>query len=367
MKTPLLFLLVFGFTQTSFAFLENATHGYSNCLTCHYSPAGGDMLNDYGRSLSSELMSTWSAPGAERVFGGAVKETKWAKFGGDFRSVQRYLDTPNLEDRSFFIMQNNVEIGLKYKKIMLIGTLGTSEGPSSSPVKSDFISERHYVLAELSPTSRLRAGKFRVNYGLNDPNHNRLIKRSLGFGSYSEAYNLEYSKFYDNWDFFVNYSLGRVDRSRRSNDERSVSMKASHYLGGKSKIGLSYLYGETPSLKRFLIGTFGITPITEKSYVVYELDYEDKSPVGLSGLSGSQKVIAHVRAGYEVMKGFKAYGIYDIEHNVNDSNARITAPGLGMQWLPFPHFELQLEYQNMDFAFNQGANHFGFVMAHVYY
>ena len=40
------------------------------------------------------------------------------------------VNTPNVENRSLFLMQNNVEIGLKHENLMLIGTLGTVEGPS---------------------------------------------------------------------------------------------------------------------------------------------------------------------------------------------------------------------------------------------
>ena len=66
--TFLIFSFSFNYAE---AFLENATHGYTNCMTCHYSPAGGNLLNDYGRSLSSELMSTWTvSKGIEQSFGG---------------------------------------------------------------------------------------------------------------------------------------------------------------------------------------------------------------------------------------------------------------------------------------------------------
>jgi len=139
-------LVYFLFSQQAFAFEENVTHGYVNCMTCHFDPRGGNLLNEYGRSLSSELMSTWSSPGAEKAFGGLIPKSKWASFGGDFRTLQRYLDTPQLQDRSLFVMQNNVEIGLKYNKnVMFVGSLGTVGGPSGFPEQGDFVSERHYV------------------------------------------------------------------------------------------------------------------------------------------------------------------------------------------------------------------------------
>ena len=369
-----LFVSMMGLSFNAFSFVENATHGYSNCMTCHYSPAGGDMLNEYGRSLSSELMSTWSRPGAERAFGGLVPENKWAKFGGDLRTLQRYLDTPFVEDRSLFLMQNNIEIGLKHKKLMLIGTLGTVQGPDGFLLDGNdtgsFLSERHYVLAQPTESTRFRAGKFRVNYGINDPNHNRPNKRALGFGSNSEQYNLEFSKFFDFGDLFLTYSFGRVDRTRRANDERSFSAKFSHYLGGKSKLGGSLLVGESGVSDRYLLGAHGITPLTEKSYVLYQVDYESKTTnaISTSFEDATNRLLANLRFGYEFFKGFKGYTLYDYQKGLNTDVAdRVTAPGLGFQWFPFPHFEVQLEYQAMKNQQSPGTNHFGFVLFHTYY
>jgi len=370
-----IFIVTSFFFESSHAFLENTTHGYSNCMTCHYSPAGGNMLNDYGRTLSTELMSTWAVPeGVEQSFGGLFKESKWARVGGDFRTLQRYLDTPDLEDRSLFIMQNNVELGLRHKKLMLIGTLGSQEGPRNIDNHREFISERHYLLVDLSETSKLRVGKFRINYGINDPNHNRFIKRNLGFGFNSERYNIEYSKFFENYEFFANYSFGRIDLNRTANDERSVSLRFTHYLNGKSRLTLNYLYGESPSSTRSLLGAAGVSALSEKAYIVYELDYENKNSIGapVSGgfgppSSSSDRLLTHTRVGYELFKGFKTYGIYDFIHDLDDTGAFTSAPGLGFQWLPVTHFELQLEYQNIRIKNQPDDQHFGFIMAHVYY
>lgn len=365
--SSVLFLIFTGLSFNSFAFVENATHGYSNCMACHYSPAGGDLLNEYGRSLSSALMSTWSLPGAERALGGAVPETKWAKFGGDLRTLQSYVNSPRSSDQNLFLMQNNVEIGLKHKNVMLIGTLGTREGPDSrsrnTPDKGEFLSERHYVLVEASSTSRIRAGKFRINYGINDPNHFRPYKNLLGFGSQSERYNLEYSKFFDSSDLFVTYSLGRIDDRDSRHDERSFSTKFSHYLGGKSKVGVNYLYGEQGDTERHLVGAFGITPITEKSYVLYELDYQSSE----NKFSGSSRsVVGHFRLGYEAFKGFKAYTLYDQIEVLGRNDSSTMAPGLGFQWLPFPHLELQVEWQSITTEGGPSTNR-ALALFHVYY
>lgn len=349
----------------AYGFVENTTHGYAACTTCHYSPAGGNLLNDYGRSLSAELMSTWSTPDVENSFWGLYKENKWFRLGGDFRTLQRYLDNSTIEDREFFVMQDNVELGFKHKKFMVVGTLGSIEGPDGTPDRRDFISERHYLMYDATPTSRVRLGKFRRNYGINDPNHNRVTKRLLGFGSNSESYNLEYTKFSENWDLVVNYSLGRIDQTRRSNDERSLHAKWAHYINGKSRLGTNLLIGESPSQDRTLLGVFGINPITEKSYVLYELNYETKE----NNLNSQKQdnLLLHTRVGYELFKGFKGYGIFEYTEDLDNSDSVTTAPGLGFQWLPYPHFNLQVEYQALDRKGGDDTTHFGFIMAQMYY
>ncbi len=356
-------LFVLFFNVKAFGFAENVTHGYTNCMTCHYSPAGGDLLNEYGRSLSSELMSTWSHKGVEGALGGLIKESKWAKVGGDLRTLQSYLETPVVSDRKLFLMQNNVELGFKFDKFMLVGAFGTSEGPSGIPGKGDFLSERHYLMYEVSPAARVRVGKFRINYGVNDPNHNRPIKRELGFGSFTERYNTEYSHYFEQGDAVFTYSLGRVDQARSSRDERSGSTKLGYYIGDNSKVGASFLYGETPQARRHLVGTHGILSLTEKAYALYELDYENKKS---SNIGQTEKFLGHMRVGYEFFKGFKGYGLFDYLNEVGNVANRYTAPGLGVQWLPFPHLELQMEYQAQDREVGPGV-HFGFVMLHVYY
>lgn len=353
---------------SALGFVENVTHGYPSCIACHYSPTGGDMLTDYGRSLSSELMSTWSGyKGMEEPLFGAVKNTENIKLGGDFRRIQTWLDNDQVSQGSSFVMQSNFELGLIYDKVMFVGALGVQEGPDNFPRRGQFLSERHYVLWETSPTSRLRAGKFRLRYGINDPNHNRLIKRLFNFGYLSEAYNLEYTHYNQNYEVSVSSSAGRIDNPRVNSSEKALTTSFVHYLGGESRLGGSVLLGESTTKRRFLSGLFGVLKFSEHWLGEFELDRETAHFA--SSVSDEVETVASLlKLGHKTFKGFFWYALF--EHSTQNSVSGHTgshAPGIGIQWLPVPHLEIQLEYQRSVVSGSSGnPNHVGFLMFHMY-
>ena len=346
-----------------FSYVENTVKGYSNCLTCHYSPTGGDLLNDYGRSLSKELMSTWSMGlKSEQPFFGAFKESKWARFGGDIRSVQTYVNNPFVASKKLFLMQSNVELGVKINKVLLVGTAGFRGGPSESSDNGEFISERHYALVNFNEQTKLRAGKFRPSFGINDPNHTRATKALLGFGALTETYNLEFFRFTENYEILVNASFGAFDGVL---EEELLSTTFTHYLGGRSRLGLSLLYGDFEGDKRKVVSTFGVLPITSKFYGMYEVDYQ----IGEDGGTRFKDLfVAYARFGYKVFKGFQSYISY--EHSSPDldvSGNHNKAPGVGIQWFPVPHTELQFELQRQRNSLSGFYTTSGFLQAHYYF
>ena len=171
-------------------------------------------------------------------------------------------------------MQSNLELGLAYDKVMFVGTMGVQEGPDTTPNRGEFLSERHYLLWETSQTSRLRVGKFRLRYGINDPNHNRLIKRLFNFGFLSETYNVEYTHLNPSYEVSVSSSVGRIDQPRLVSSEKSMTSSFVHYLGGESHLGASALIGESQNERRFLSGMYGVLKLSEHWIGEFELDWE---------------------------------------------------------------------------------------------
>lgn len=345
------FIFLFLYAAPSYAFVENVTHGYFSCLACHVSPSGGGLLNDYGRSLSKELMSTWGWEGSERPLFGAVENTERLKFGGDLRILQSYLENSKIRQGRRFTMQQNVELGLNHDKLWAVGTAGSFEG--------DFISERHYLLWETSEESRLRVGKFRVAYGIYDPNHTRVTKAPLGFGPNSETYNLEFTKFTEADELILTAGLGRLDKPHDETSERTLIATYSRFLGSTGKAGVSAMVADGLNERRSLLGVFAVFPPLERTVLKIELDYQRAT---------RELVAGHLMGGYELFKGVLPYFFFEyLDPDLAHGRSKQSAPGLGLQWLPLPHIELQAEYRKQILESAPGEpNDIAWIIFHFY-
>ncbi len=96
------------------AFPDTIRHGYTNCTTCHVSPAGGGLLNSYGRSLSRELISTWGYKNEEQPLHGLVNIPESASeaffVGGDARSLFRRAESSSSKIDEHFLMQEQLRL-----------------------------------------------------------------------------------------------------------------------------------------------------------------------------------------------------------------------------------------------------------------
>ena len=136
-------LIVFVSLNVS-AFPDMIRHGYTNCTACHMSPSGGGVLNQYGKSLSKEVLSTWGAEGEENFLHGAVDTTAvndWLVLGGDIRAVQVHQENDLIKRGKFIKMQAGVELGINQPKWAVVGSFGQFNQEEWQP---DFT--RYYAL-----------------------------------------------------------------------------------------------------------------------------------------------------------------------------------------------------------------------------
>jgi hypothetical protein len=329
------------------AFVENVNHGYPNCMSCHISPSGGGILTDYGRSLSKELMSTFGTESSTKPLFGILPESEAWKVGGDIRLIQTHFENDAVRRGEFFAMQENAEFAWVHDAVTVVSAIGAQAGPNGVPNKGKFISERHYVLVNVAESSFLRAGKFRIPFGINDPNHNRVTKSKLGFRPYSDTYNAELVHFTDNFEFFLGGDFGRFDGTSKDLDEKGAYGNVSWYMNDKSRVGAQTFFGRTDQSSRSIFGFNGIVSLPLHSIVVFETDWQ-KQHESNPKKGDKTSSVSTLRWNFVAAKGITPYLVTEYSRpDIEKKDVEESRNGLGIQWMPFPHFDVQAEYQKI--------------------
>jgi hypothetical protein len=361
-----LFVLFFSFKI--FAFPENVRHGYFSCTACHVSPSGGGVLTPYGRSLSAELMSTW---GTTKNAGFLLSDSENEKFNPSWlrdniflRGVQTRRNSPRLDKAQFIPMQADVEAGVDTDKFAIIASAGfRSPDQSQSNDLTQFFSRRHYALYRFNDNWSARAGKFIFSFGLNGPDHVTATRRGLGWDEGSESYNLEASFLTETKSTVISF-VGDAPNERSVVKDKGLAINQSFLIGKDSKVGVSAFAGTKATYDREILGPYWIWSFSKKVFLDSEIFYQLKK---ISTTQSSQSGYATFhRLGYEFEKGITVFAQFDRSFlNTADETTQYDSYGPGLQWLPFPHFEL-MGYLGKEKAFGQDATDFWWLMFNIY-
>lgn len=352
------------------AFPELQRHGYTNCTACHLSPNGGGVLTEYGRSMSKEVLSTNGNEGEEKLAYFIDSLPKGVYAGGDIRTLYLYRSNPRLEEGKWIIMQADMEAYGSYKdKVFIGGAFGVRER-ANSPVRAfDPISRRHFLMIKpLGDEYAIRIGRFHTAYGLNIPDHNTVIKRTIGFDQSLENYNLELSYLGETWNLFVSGFIGQPT-SKPIDREKGFALRAARALGEKNKVGMSYYYGVKKGVEnRHLFGPYAILGFTDHLFLLSEMDFQFTDP-DLKTSPKNRGLASYHRLGFEVVQGVIPFiSQEDFFTDLRRSSTRVTAHTVGLQWYPRPHWEFVVGYQKQKSSqFNRVYTNMGWVQTHFYF
>jgi hypothetical protein len=180
------------------------------CPTCHFSPAGGGLPNDWGRDVAgSEL----ALAGDGGFLHGAVTMPDWLAIGGDLRGALLVSDRgTEAEDGvafSAFPMQIDLRGRVAWKGFSFNGTVGLRgarttgefEGEGGAGALAWFVSREHYL--EWADTTKgiwVRAGRFYPVHGLRLPDHTLYVRRYTGLNTLEEPYGVGLSVLQPKWE-----------------------------------------------------------------------------------------------------------------------------------------------------------------------
>jgi len=345
-KLTLTSLIILFCVQDVFAFPEMIKHGYVNCTACHVSSSGGGLLNEYGRNLSAELISTWSNKNEEFFLHGAVnteKFDKWLSIGGDLRGVQAHTDykdaTAHAVDGRWINMQAGIEIGIiqpKWAAVAFIGEFNSRDRQHKNEILP--YSPRHYFLFNATDEISIKLGRFQPNFGLNLPDHFLATRAPLGFGYVINKNSLEASYLGENWNLIT--SIYNIPSQFGSAYSKGAMVNVMRVLSDKYKFGLQFLSEVGDSQKRNILGITSQLGWSEHLVTLVELDRiinEPNNNVESKGLA-----LTH-RTQYEIFKGFNIAALNDYyQSNLEVGSTKIYKLGPGVIWYPRPHFDFQL-------------------------
>ncbi len=343
-------------SSQAWAFPELVRRGYANCVTCHVSPSGGGLLTAYGRAVTSEVLTMRGSPEESKFLYGAFNTPEWFQAGGDFRALETYTNFNGASNlKTIFPMQADLEASATVGKFTFAATGG---------VDYDFnpISRSHYVLYHPTDELYFRAGKFMPAYGINTEDHAIAIKRGIGKDQSTETYNVEASYIAENFDAFITGILGRPDTPSLG-AESGVALSSSVFFSERFKVGASYYYGYRDIENRHVVGPFAILGLSPHMFILAEIDYQILSVGGSSTQTG---LVDDIRFDVEVVQGLHFYLTQEYSQ-LNTSTSFSDAYGIGAQFFPRPHIELNTLYQKQRIGgSNTPFGDFYWLLAHYY-
>ncbi len=326
--------------------------GTSRCSQCHFSPAGGGLINNYGRSAAGEDLSTWEGDGG--FLHGVVELPSWLALGYDGRLAFLRHEAGNSEGpkNALFPMQADAQVRVAGGGFSALATVGFRGQARTAPEKlapdnpkpsaaSRVISREHYLMwrpAALGPY--VRAGRFFAPYGLRLAEHTTYVRRDLGFNLLEESYGLSAGILKNEWEI---HATGFVPDGLRDMGGRDTgfALMAERRVAGLAALGLSARVGYYKDARRFQGGPFARAYIEKiKTQLMFEADVVNGK--GATGPAANQL------AGYLGATVFPVKGLWlsvygeRLQTDIKVKGTATDALNGQINWFPYPHLEVAL-------------------------
>lgn len=329
------------------AYPEMVRHGYVNCMACHNSPQGGDMLTLYGRELGKELLSR-----NDSIFKSSESEKKyleietpeWLNLGASARFLQAFSESSVASKAQFVIMQIDIDalVRLFEEKVKLYASIGRFEPSKADATWKDFIySPRLWIQYQEnwggSQVSFLRAGRFFPAYGIQIPEHNFVTRKGLAFNPGQERVALEGTWTDEQYQFTGTVLFQRAQFNEYV-PEKGYILQASKVFGKNSRGGIN-MYRSTLTqagvdTKQSFEGLFALIGWNEKVTTLIQAD-RLHMPDGSTGFLDLFKLSYEWTTGLQVAL-FQQYSNSDTQK----TDPHLESYGLEAYYFPFPNFTL---------------------------
>ncbi len=320
--------------------------GTDRCVACHYSPDGGGLLNDFGRS---EMGDTVAGRGDGSLLHGAWTPPAWLTLGGDLRGAglgKHVEGEPALW--TGFPMQADLYARVARGPVSLHLTGGLNGAarrqPDGRTLSGLLVSREHFVMIENGDQTRYaRVGRFFPVLGLRLADHTAYPRRYLDQYTLEEPYGLGVGGVRGRWEghlsLFVANPLPRTGTANSSGGalylERSLA-SGNGSVAGQARVAV----GDDD--RRVLAGAVASWWLPGPGLLVHgELDLQRQSFTGVG--TPRWQVLTYVGVSRPFLPGYMIGAA--VQRWAPDLTLRAStrnALELNLQAFPYAHVEVHL-------------------------
>ena len=329
--------------------------GNTRCSVCHIAPAGGGLINEYGRGESGDTISQFGGDGS--FLYGVYEEPSWLKLGVDLRGAALAKDNSTNPEYVLFPMQGDTYVYLKGGSFSLYGVVGPRAQIRETDSIADRFGSREYWLMWRPKTTGwyARAGRFFAPFGLRSQDHTTYVRRYLGLHSWEETYNVSFGNVSDESEIHVT-AFTPVPYEIMGNGPRASGATALYekrVLEDKAVIGAQVRGAIAETDRTYLVGGIGkYWAESAKMLFMGELDLalQDFDETG----SSRPQLAAYLSANYTPLTGLMFGTVLErFDEDMSVKDLARDAASLTLQYFPLAHWELmligKLEFQGAEY------------------
>jgi len=353
--------------------------GAVRCNQCHYAPAGGGLINNYGRDAAGDQLSTFGGNGA--FLHGAVALPTWLALGADLRGafVDNQVQDPGGPTVAVFPMQADVAARLAFPAGFSLSAVGGLRGQVRNPDQlvptqnyqpvstSQLISREHYLMWQPQAVGPyVRVGRFYAPFGLRMAEHILYINRDLGFDELEETYNVSAGVVTDPAELHVTVFAPDFVRRIGSDEKGFAAYSEARFFQDRVAAGLQARLSIAPGVTKVMTGATGKVYVERlRTLFLGEVDLVNKVFTDVGDPVRTQVVGA---AGFTVFPVAGVMATLLGERNQIDVSVPTswTAATFLLNWFPYAHIEGQL-MGRLQFPSGSSVAETLFLQAHYFF
>ncbi|WP_428266446.1 hypothetical protein [Haliangium sp.] len=343
----------------------------ARCNVCHFSPAGGGLINGFGRD---EAGDTISGRGNGGFLHGVWSPPEWLALGADLRAAGLFKKNADEPQALLFPMQADLYAraafsGFSVNVIAGLRGVARSVEPGQGQergVLDRVVSREHYLMYS-NGEWYARAGRFHAPYGLRYQDHSSYTRRYLGQHTMEETYNASGGYVSDEYEFHVTAFAPAPVFVLSGNEDLDNAPVGNDGVGG------AFYYENRNEDQTGAFGVQAKVNMADETSTywlggLYKRYYEDQSVMVLGqldlglGTFASEidadpqlKLAAHLGMTYYLTTGVMLGAMLErYDPDVLLSKTGRDAVVLQAQYLPYAHVEVhllgKLEFQGEDYA-----------------